>query len=266
MMKEINLENKITVITGASSGIGAEIAIEAARKNSDVVLIARDIQKLQHVQARIKQVSDSDVILISADMSNPDIIEQVYKKMKSKIDRFDYLVNAAGFGDFDSFFDMSMTKAQSMFDLNVMGLMYFTRLIGRDMMKVGSGKIINLGSVAGKIPTPKSAVYSATKAAVIQFSNVLRLELAPFDVKVMTVNPGPVSTNFFNIADKNGHYVENVGSFMLEPDELAQKVVSHFEDSKKELTLPFSLNLASKFYLLFPMIGDYIIMKWGDKK
>lgn len=83
-MKEINLENKITVITGASSGIGAEIAIEAARKNSDVVLIARDIQKLQHVQARIKQVSDSDVILISADMSNPDIIEQVYKKNEIK--------------------------------------------------------------------------------------------------------------------------------------------------------------------------------------
>ncbi|MGX4644978.1 SDR family NAD(P)-dependent oxidoreductase [Holzapfeliella sp. JNUCC 80] len=265
-MKNVNLENKITVITGASSGIGAEIAIEAAKKQSTVVLIARNIEKLQHVQARIKQVSDVDVILIAADMSQPEMIEQVYNKMKSKIDHFDYLVNAAGFGNFDPFFEMSMTTANDMFDLNVLGLMYFTRLIGRDMMEAESGKIINLGSVAGKIPTPKAAAYSATKAAVIQFSNVLRLELAPFNVKVMTVNPGPVSTNFFNVADKDGHYVENVGSFMLKPDELAQKVVSHFEDSKKDLTLPFSLNIAFKFYLLFPTIGDYIIMKWGDKK
>ncbi|MCT7846218.1 MAG: SDR family NAD(P)-dependent oxidoreductase, partial [Lactobacillus iners] len=84
------------------------------------------------------------------------------------------------------------------------------------------------GSLAGKVPTVKSAVYSATKAAVIQFSNVLRLELKPFNVKVLTVNCGPVKTNFFNIADKSGNYLSNVDRFMLNSDYVAKRVVKLF--------------------------------------
>ena len=125
--------------------------------------------------------------------------------------------------------DMSPKVVTDMFQTNVLGLMYFTRLVARVMIDQKSGQVINFGSIAGIVPTTKTAAYSATKAAVIQFSNVLRLELKPFGVKVMTVNPGPVYTNFFNIADKSGNYASNVQEFMLDPDDVAWLKSSRIE-------------------------------------
>ena len=93
-----------------------------------------------------------------------------------------------------------------MTDVNLLALMYISRCVARQMMDQGYGAIINLGSMAGKIPTPNSAAYSATKAGVNQFDNVLRMEVADYGVQVLTVNPGPIDTPFFEKADTQGKY------------------------------------------------------------
>ncbi len=99
-----------------------------------------------------------------------------------------------------------------------------------------------------------------------RFSNVLRLELKPFGVKVMTVNPGPVYTNFFNIADESGSYVNNVQRFMLDPDDVAWQVVHFFGSNRRELNLPLSLATFAKLYQIFPRIGDWASLKFASRK
>lgn len=261
-----SLRNKVVVITGASSGIGRSIALESAGRGATVVLLSRNADKLTEIAEEAKKLSGSEAYVFPTDMGKADEIDASFNKIIASVDRIDFLVNCAGFGKFEYFMDSSMKEITNMFQVNVLGLMYFTRLVGRVMMDQKSGQIINFGSIAGKVPTVKSAAYSATKAAVIQFSNVLRLELKPFNVKVMTVNPGPVYTNFFNVADKDNKYVDSVQSFMLDPDDVAWQVVHYFGSNKRELNLPVSLAFAAKMYQLFPTLGDILSLEFASRK
>lgn len=261
-----SLRNKVVVITGASSGIGHSIALESAGRGATVILIARNEAKLAKVASETHELSGAPAYTIVADMNHSDQIDAAFKQIVKLTKHIDYLVNCAGFGKFENFLESNRHEVTAMFQVNVLGLMYFTRLIGRLMIDQKAGQIVNIGSIAGKVPTVKSAAYSASKAAVIQFSNVLRLELKPFGVKVMTVNPGPVYTNFFNIADKSGHYAENVQRFMLDPDDVAWQVVHFFGSNKRELNLPVSLGVLAKLYNLFPTIGDKLSLKFASRK
>ncbi|KRL63549.1 SDR family NAD(P)-dependent oxidoreductase [Lactobacillus psittaci] len=261
-----SLRDKVVVVTGASSGIGRSVALQAAERGANLILLARREEKLLEVAAEAKELSGSEVIVLPTDMGRADQIEASFKQIIQKVKHIDFLVNAAGFGDFENFLDQNPQLVTNMFQVNVLGLMYFTRLIARIMIDQNHGQVINIGSIAGKIPTTKSAAYSASKAAVIQFSNVLRLELSPFNVKVMTVNPGPVYTNFFNRADKTGNYVQNVQAFMLDPDDVAWQIVHYFGSNKRELNLPISLAIFAKLYNLCPTIGDYLSLIFGSKK
>lgn len=261
-----SLRNKVVVVTGASSGMGRSVVLECAGRGATVVLLARRQKKLEEIASEAKELSGADAFVFPTDMGKADEIEATFKKIIAAVKHIDFLVNAAGFGKFEEFLKSDMQDATNMFQVNVLGLMYLTRLIGRVMMEAKTGQIVNFGSIAGKVPTTKSAAYSASKAAVIQFSNVLRLELKPFGVKVMTVNPGPVYTNFFNIADKTGNYVKNVQEFMLDPDDVAWQVVHYFGSDKRELNLPISLAIAAKLYNLFPRLGDLISLNFASRK
>ncbi|WEV51970.1 SDR family oxidoreductase [Lactobacillus sp. ESL0731] len=261
-----SLRNKVVVVTGASSGIGRSIALESAGRGATVILIARSKDKLERIAAEARELSGAASYTFPTDMGESEEIDATFKEIIKVTKHIDYLVNCAGFGKFEQFVEMNRREVTAMFQVNVLGLMYFTRLIGRVMMDQKSGQIINFGSIAGKIPTVKSAAYSASKAAVIQFSNVLRLELKSFGVKVMTVNPGPVYTNFFNIADKSGNYAQNVERFMLDPDDVAWQVVHYFGSNKRELNLPVSLAVLAKLYDLFPTIGDSLSLKYASRK
>lgn len=261
-----SLRDKVVIVTGASSGIGRSIALESASRGATVILMARRKERLLEIADEARKLSGSQAIAIATDMSKADQIDTAFKEIVKQVDHIDFLVNAAGFGVFEEFMKMDSQIATEMFQTNVLGLMYFTRLVARIMMDQKSGQVINFGSIAGIVPTTKTAAYSASKAAVIQFSNVLRLELKPFGVKVMTVNPGPVYTNFFNIADKSGHYTENVSAFMMDPDDVAWQVVHFFGSNRRELNLPLSLSVLAKLYQIFPTIGDWASLKFASRK
>lgn len=261
-----SLRNKVVVVTGASSGIGRSIVLESAGRGATVILIARRKERMEEIAAEARELSGADAYVYPTDMSRADEIGETFNKMVKDVKHIDYLVNCAGYGKFENFMESDIQDATNMFQVNVLGVMYFTRLVGKVMMSQKTGQIINFGSIAGKVPTTKSAAYSASKAAIIQFSNVLRLELKPFGVKVMTVNPGPVYTNFFNIADKTGNYVKNVEEFMLDPDDVAWQVVHYFGSDKRELNLPISLAILAKLYNLFPTLGDKVSLEFASRK
>lgn len=261
-----SLRNKVIVVTGASSGIGRSVALESAGRGGIVILLARNQAKLEEIAAECRELSATRAFVLPTDLSKTEDIEKSFNEITRLVKHVDFLVNCAGFGKFEEFLTSSMQDATNIFAVNVLGLMYFTRLIGRLMMQERRGQIINIGSIAGKIPTAKSAAYSASKAAVIQFSNVLRLELKPFGVKVMTVNPGPVYTNFFNVADQGGKYADQVASFMQDPDDVAWQIVHFMGTDKREINSPLSLAILAKLYNLFPRIGDYCSLKFADRK
>ncbi|KRL38634.1 SDR family NAD(P)-dependent oxidoreductase [Liquorilactobacillus uvarum] len=261
-----DLRNRIAIVTGASSGLGEQIAYQLAKRGAIVVVCARRMDRLEVVSQRCRELSGRLSTAMELDVARPEQIEQVIEQVENELGPIDVLINDAGFGLMENALDFKMDIAEKMFRVNVLGLMYMTKYAALKMSVRKRGAIVNIASVAGKIATPKSAVYSATKAAVLGYSNALRLELKPLGISVLTVNPGPIKTDFFNIADKSGHYLENVGLFVLDPEETAEKVVKAIGTSRRELNLPYVFQAMYHFYQFCPWVGDYLAGNLFNKK
>lgn len=261
-----SLQGKNIVITGASSGIGAEIAKVCAKRGANLALLARSVDKLQQLKIEFEERFSIQVFVHKLDVSNTDEIERVFQTIFEEMSTVDILVNNAGFGVFREAHEATIEEMKTMFEVNVVGLMACTSMVLPKMRERRFGHIINIASQAGKIATPKSSVYSATKHAVLGYSNSLRMELADHQVFVTTVNPGPIATNFFNIADEKGTYVKNVQKFILQPEYVADKVVNAMLTKTREINLPRWMNLGSVVYTLFPRAFERIGRKAFNQK
>ncbi|MDA7027053.1 SDR family oxidoreductase [Bacillus sp. CLL-7-23] len=248
------LQHKKILITGASGGLGERIAYFSAKEGADVILTGRRKDRLEAVKQKILAECHVECRIIVFDMSQTEEIDTVFQT----VGPVDILVNNAGFGLFELALETSIEDMKSMFEVNVFGLITWTRAVLPDMIAKKSGHIINIASQAGKISTPKSSLYAATKHAVLGYSNSLRMELVETGVKVTTVNPGPIKTDFFKLADQNGEYVKSVGKWMLDPDQVAQKIVSIMMTNKREINLPVWMNGVSKLYQVFPSLVEKI--------
>lgn len=262
----MKLENKVVLVTGGSTGLGEQICYEAAKQGAIIIVCARRIHLIGQVKERCMELSQKPAYAFQLDVANPQSIESLLEKVKQEVGTVDVLVNDAGFGHFEDFASFDMELARKMFEVNVMGMMLLTQKMAIGMLEQQSGHIINVSSMAGKMATPKSTVYSATKFAVLGFSNALRLELKPFNIFVTTVNPGPIKTEFFDKADPSGNYLENVGALILDPEKLAKQIVKQMMRPKREINQPIAMEVAARFYQLFPHIGDYLASGLFNKK
>ncbi|HWJ79630.1 MAG TPA: SDR family oxidoreductase [Niallia sp.] len=260
------LKNKNIVITGASSGIGEKVAFKVAEMGARPILVARSKEKLIDISDRINKHSTVKSLSYSLDVSDTEQVKVVFKQILSDVGHVDILLNNAGFAIFDSFNEANLVDIEKMFKVNVLGLMACSKEILPSMMEKNSGHIINIASQAGKLATPKSSGYAATKHAVLGFTNSLRMELAKTNIYVSAVNPGPIDTSFFDIADKSGNYVKNVKKYMLKPDFVAEKIVQLMIHPKRELNLPRWMNMGSVLYNLFPHIADKVTGNLLSKK
>lgn len=260
------LKGKNIVITGASGGIGAQIAKLCGESGANLVLLARSMEKLKQLQMELQQKHQVRVEVYQLDVSNTEKVKEVFTAIFTDFGEVDILVNNAGFGVFREAHAATMDEIKGMFDVNVVGLMACTSMVLPKMRERRYGHIINIASQAGKIATPKSSVYSATKHAVLGYTNSLRMELSDYNVLVTSVNPGPIATNFFNIADEKGTYVKNVQKFMLQPEYVARKVVDSMLTKTREINLPRWMNMGSVVYVLFPRLFERIGKKAFNKK
>lgn len=252
------LKGKNIVITGASGGIGAEIAKRCAASGANLVLLARSIDKLKQQQGDLQQRHHVKVDVFQLDVSDTDQVQNVFGEIFASVGYIDILVNNAGFGVFREAHEVTIDEIKGMFNVNVVGLMACTSMVLPKMRERRFGHIINIASQAGKIATPKSSVYSASKHAVLGYTNSLRMELDDYNVLVTSVNPGPIATNFFEIADEEGTYARNVQKFMLKPEYVAQKVVDSMLTKTREINLPRWMNMGSIVYVLFPRLFERI--------
>lgn len=262
-----SLKNKIVLVTGGSSGIGNSVAYEAAKRGAIVVVVARNLRKLNYVAKKCLILSGRPAFPFAADLTNPDQVDSVLAQITREVGSVDILVNAAGFGDMSPLIDESKKRMQKMVQLNLLALMYLSRQASRQMISQGYGAIVNIGSIAGKIPTPNSSVYSATKAGVISFSNILRMEVADYGIQVLTVNPGPVETKFFDKADPSGNYLSHLPKrVVLDSTTIAKRIWGSIGYPVREINIPWYFNIAILGYHIAPGLGDWAIKKFFDYK
>ena len=195
---------KLTLITGASSGIGKELARIHASKNGDLILVARRSEELENLKKELVEKHAIKVWIFVKDLTSKVAAEEVYRFTKSNQLEVEYLFNNAGFGGHGFFVDRPIAKDLEMIDLNVSALVELSHLFLQDMKKRKAGKILNTASTAGFLPGPLQATYFATKAFVVSFSEALAQELKPYNITVTALCPGPVKTEFEKTAGMTG--------------------------------------------------------------
>lgn len=193
--------NQTALITGASSGIGKELANIHAEKGGDLILVARRGQVLSEIKQELESKHNIKVSTITKDLSKAGSAQELYDEIQSKKLQVDYLMNNAGFGLRGLFHELPLERQQQMMHLNMITLSELTRLFLPEMVARNSGKILNTSSTASYMPGPLQAVYFATKAYVTFLSNALAEELSNTNITVTNLMPGATETEFAKTAD-----------------------------------------------------------------
>lgn len=189
----------ISLITGASSGIGRDMAFEFADRGYDLILVARSFDRLKEVKNEIiKKYDKCNVMIMKCDVSDIEAVKNLYNDVREKFSNIDVLVNNAGFGDCGKFYETDLEKDISMINTNILGLHVLTKLFLQDMVKVNKGYILNIASIAGFLPGPLMATYYSTKAYVVRLTRAIAKELKVDNskVRIAAFCPGPVDTEF----------------------------------------------------------------------
>lgn len=229
------------LITGASSGIGRDIAKELAKRGYDIVIVARNESKLHELKQEITGVN---VEVIPMDIS----IRENCIKLHDQVGFVDILVNNAGFGLFGKFNTTDLDRELEMVDLNVKSLHILTKLFIQDMVEKNTGYILNVSSIAGHLPGPFMSTYYATKHYVSNLSESINEEMKKdgLKVKIGTLNPGPVRTNFNNVANVKF----NLNS--LSSEYVAKYTVDKILKGKTDITPGFSIKCTRFFAKIVP--------------
>jgi NAD(P)-dependent dehydrogenase (short-subunit alcohol dehydrogenase family) len=186
---------EVAFITGCSTGIGQELALQFIQKGWRVVATARRPETLE-------KLGKAGCLVFPLDVTDPEQIKDAVDKAIQACGRIDLLINNAGYGLISPTMDISEEVLLHQFQTNVAGAIHLIQKVAPHMKSRGGGTIVNIGSVSGIAPTPFSGAYCATKAAIHAWSDVLRMELKPFGIKVITVQPGGIVTDFGKNCEK----------------------------------------------------------------
>lgn len=190
----------VALVTGAASGIGQELAHLLAKDQYQLILVDQNPEGLRDFAAHLRSVHGTEVTLITQDLAQMGAAQQVFQAVQAKGLQVDILVNDAGFGEYGMFLESSLERNSAVIHTNILALVELTYLFGREMKSRGRGRILQLGSTAAYTPSPRMAVYSATKSFVLSFSEALANELKDSGVTVTTLCPGATDTDFFERA------------------------------------------------------------------
>ena len=193
--------SKIALVTGASSGIGLELARCFAQDGHNLVLVARSADELERIAADLRSKHGITVTPIPTDLFEPAAARELYQEVTGRGITVDYLVNDAGQGVYGTFAETDLDRELSIIQLNVMSLVVLTKLFLRDMLARNEGRILQLGSMVSKNPAPWSAVYAGTKAFVYNFSESVIQEIEGSNVTLTVLRPGATDTDFFRKED-----------------------------------------------------------------
>ncbi|MEO0869777.1 MAG: SDR family NAD(P)-dependent oxidoreductase [Cyanobacteria bacterium J06642_11] len=249
----MDMKGKTALVTGASRGIGRAIAIELAKQGAScILLIARNLDKLREVAAEIRRYG-ATAVPFSVDLTESAAVNIVVAQAWKDYGPFHLLVNCAGIAYQANFLKTPLGQAHAELSTNLMGLYTVTWLVGRRMAARQQGTIVNVSSLMGKVAAPTMATYSATKFAIVGFSQALRHELAPQQVRVVALLPSLTDTDM----------VQEFNVFRwvlpLSPEQVAQGLIAGLRSRTSEITIGWQSHLALWFNRFWPQAMDTLV-------
>ena len=220
---------KIALVTGASSGIGEATALKLQAAGFTVYAAARRVERMAHLR-------EHGIRPIPMDITDDESMTTGIETILTEAGRIDVLVNNAGYGSYGALEDVPMEEARAQFEVNVFGAARLTQLVLPTMRTQRSGKIVNVTSMGGKIPTPLGAWYHATKYALEAISDCLRMEVKPFGIDVVIIEPGGIRTEWPAIAAEKVKAVSGEGPYAPQGNAVAKSMVS--ESTQKRSSPP----------------------------
>jgi short-subunit dehydrogenase len=255
-------EKLVAIVTGASSGIGAETAVAFARRGYVVFLAARRVEKLKQVAVRCREVG-SEPRIVPTDVAERTQVEALVAAAIDEFGHVDVLVNNAGYGHFARVAELDEDELRRIFQVNFYGLLYGCQAVAPHMQRRRSGHIFNVSSIIGKRGTPFHGAYVASKFAVTGLSDSLRVEMIPYNVKVTTVCPALTATEFFDVSERGRAARSSFVNIkkMTSPQQVARRIASTVGKNKPEMVF----TLGGKFLLLLNSLwprGADLLMKF----
>ncbi|MCX6876952.1 MAG: SDR family oxidoreductase [Verrucomicrobia bacterium] len=257
------------LITGASSGLGEEFARQLAPRVDKLVLVARREALLHQVAGRLRELHPAvEVLVYAADLNDASEREDLVENLI--LQRFipDLLVNNAGLGDYGEFVSADWVKIKAMLGLNIEALTHLTHALLPAMIRCGRGAVLNVSSLACLVPMPDFAVYAATKAYVTSFSEALRIELKEHGIPVLAVCPGPVKTEFGEVARRRGDARQMPGHrcFYLPKAQVVAEALTAL-DGKRARVYPGLKTAAAAFVIAaLPLMAIRFVMGFRPRK
>ncbi len=230
------------MITGASSGIGRLLALRVASEGARVALVARREDRLREVAEMIR-AQGSEAVVVPCDVANRDDVESAAQIVLDRFGVVDVLVNNAGYGGHCDFLEWDIDDIERMVQVNFLGSVYWTKALLPHMVERGSGWLVFMASVAGKIGVPGESAYSATKFAMIGLAEAISIETEDKGVHVLTVCPGAIDTEFFDEAARKRMPDVALRS-MIQPEPVVDAVIRALARGKREVTVPKSIAAA----------------------
>ena len=257
--------NKKAVITGASSGIGAATARNLASHGLKVVLVARRVEHLEQLASEIRQ-SGGQAEIMPADLSQEAERERVFTQVEAEYGQVDVLINNAGLGWYGYAVEMPWTIASEILQVNVTAAVHFTLLFLKKMRSLGSGHIINIGSISGGLPSQGVAIYGATKSFLDNFTTALYRELTGTRLHISVVRAGPVLTDFSNTAAsfEGGLHIptERIG---VTAETIANRIWNLLEHPRRVIYVPSWLGITpyieNSFGWLIDRLGPLLLRR-----
>ncbi len=209
------------LITGGTSGIGYELARCCAKDGYDLILVARSYDTLQNVSSELQKEFNVKVEILSVDLMIPGAARKIYDHFSNLNQHIEILINDAGQGYWGQFIETDLDREIDIIHLNVISLISLTKYYLKDMVKKGSGKILNVASSLSKTPAPYMSVYGATKSFVWAFTEALIQEVKDSGVTLTALHPGATDTDFFHKAEAENSYEYNETT-LYTPEEVAK--------------------------------------------
>jgi short-subunit dehydrogenase len=244
------------LITGASAGIGREFARQLAPAVNTMILVARRNDRLEALELELKIINPHlEVYCRQLDLRDQAALERFCNWLDESGLSVDLLVNNAGVGDHGAFIDSEWERVRAMLQVNIETLTYLTYRILPSMRKSGCGAILNVSSVASLIPVPNLAVYAATKAYVTSFGEALRAELRSLNISVTALCPGPVPTEFSDVASRGSHATSSPTQelFSVPVQEVVRRALNAVSRDKARVIPGTLVNLAMTTVVFIPM-------------
>jgi short-subunit dehydrogenase len=249
--KNVDITGRVVVVTGASMGIGEALSRIFAGRGASVVMSSRDAGRAEAARQRIGY--GEQTLALSCDVRNREEIDKVVSLTLHHFGRIDVWINNAGYGMRDSVEMMDMAECRALFDTNLFGAIQGMQAVIPVMKQQRSGTVINISSVAGHIPLPYSAAYSASKFAMNAIGKAARAELRGTGVHVLTVCPGFVKTNFqANRVPGRGGVELRRPALGISAERVARATLRAYLKGKREIVVPWTNHIYVKFYQLFP--------------